>query len=355
MRARNFGSTTFIPALLTLLTLSSCVGDQGNLEPGALGDAAHGETSDASDVVKDSRGPETDERDGGEPDTSPRTDVADAPATDVTHDDAPGDAPVDAPVDAPAGWVLTWSDEFGGADGSAVDATKWNYDVGAGESGWGNNELEYYTSGTDNAVVRGGSLVITATNAGASKYKCSYGPCKFVSARLTTSGKFAQKYGRFEARMKLPRGKGVWPAFWMLGQNFPATDWPDCGEIDVMENIGDEPSICHGTTHGPGPASYVDVGLTGQVTLPGGKALADDFHVYTAEWEASAVRFYFDGALYKTVTSKDLPSGAKWVWDHSFFVLLNFAVGGDWPGSPDASTKWPQTMEVDYVRVYRAE
>jgi beta-glucanase (GH16 family) len=139
----------------------------------------------------------------------------------------------------------------------------------------------------------------------------------------------------------------------MLGQNFPGVDWPACGEIDIMENIGSEPAIAHGTTHGPGPATYVDVGLTGAYTLPGGQALANDFHVYATEWETSAIRFYVDGTLYKTVTPADLPAGATWVWDHPYFILLNFAVGGDWPGSPDATTVWPQTMEVDYVRAYK--
>ena len=332
---------------LTILTTVACGGSNDDGERASVDDAA------LDDVLPT----------GGR-DTSPGDSIADAapsPPVDASVDssvdgarDAPTDAAIDAPIDAPAGWILSWSDEFDGSDGSAVDPTKWNYDVGNGEHGWGNDELEYYTSGTDNAVIRGGSLVITATDAGASKYKCWYGACKYVSARLTTSGKFSQKYGRFEARIKLPRGKGVWPAFWMLGQDFPGVSWPDCGEIDIMENIGSEPGTCHGTTHGPGPATYVDVGLTGATTLPSGKALSDDFHVFATEWEPNVVRFSFDGAIYKTVTPKDLPATAKWVWDHPFFILLNFAVGGSWPGSPDGTTKWPQTMEVDYVRAYRA-
>jgi beta-glucanase (GH16 family) len=254
------------------------------------------------------------------------------------------------------GWQLTWSDEFDAPDGSSVDPAKWNFDLGgglAGDKGWGNNELEYYTSDTANAVIEGGALVITGTTTGAAKYQCWYGTCQYTSARLTTSNKFSQQYGRFEARIKIPRGQGVWPAFWMLGQNFPGVDWPACGEIDIMENIGSEPATAHGTTHGPGPASYVDVGLTGAYSLAGGAALADGFHVFATEWEAGAIRFYVDGALYKTVKPADLPSGATWVWDHPYFLLLNFAVGGDWPGSPDATTKWPQTMVVDYVRAYR--
>jgi beta-glucanase (GH16 family) len=296
-------------------------------------------------------------QDGGGADAAS---TSDAPV--VPGPDAGDDAPVQPQPEASAGdgalpgWILTWSDEFDGPNGSAIDPSKWVYDVGDGGSnnkGWGNNELEYYTSGTANAVVQDGSLVITGTPQGASQYTCWYGTCKYTSARVTTKGKFAQQYGRFEARVKVPRGKGVWPAFWMMGDDYPGNDWPACGEIDVMENIGDEPGTVHGTTHGPGPATYVDVGLTGATTLPGGAAFADDFHVFAIEWEAMAVRFYADGALYKTVTPADVPAGATWVWDHAFFMLLNFAIGGDWPGSPDATTSWPQTMRVDYVRVYK--
>jgi beta-glucanase (GH16 family) len=250
---------------------------------------------------------------------------------------------------APAGWTLTWSDEFDGPDGSGVDASKWSFDTGGG--GWGNNELEYYTSGTSNAAIQGGSLVITATPNGASGYSCWYGPCQYTSARLNTSGKFSQQYGRFEARIKMPEGQGVWPAFWMLGDNIGSAGWPACGEIDIMENIGRTPNTNYGTTHGPGPGSYPGTGLSGQDSL--GAPLGNDFHVYATEWDASSVRFYLDGNLYWTVTPDLLPAGATWVWDQPFFLLLNFAVGGNWPGSPDGTTAWPQQMEVDYVRVYQ--
>jgi beta-glucanase (GH16 family) len=247
-----------------------------------------------------------------------------------------------------------WSDEFHGSNGSEVDGSKWNYDVGGGERGWGNNELEYYTSGTENAAIQSDMLVITASSDGASKYRCFYGPCKFTSARLTTSHKFVQRYGRFEARIKIPRGHGMWPAFWMLGQDFPTpNDWPVCGEIDIMENIGNEPSIVHGTVHGPGPALYVDEGIGGTFALPGAASLADDFHVYAVEWEEAHIDFYFDEQLYKTIVPSDPPPGARWVWDHPFFMILNVALGGDWPDPPpDGTTMLPQTMMVDYVRVY---
>jgi hypothetical protein len=171
------------------------------------------------------------------------------------------------------GWVLTWSDEFDGPDNSAVDSTKWVYDTGGG--GWGNNELEYYTSGTANAVVRAGNLLITAATTGASALTCSYpsnGPCGYTSARIRTQGKFTQEYGRFEARIQIPEGQGLWPAFWMLGADISnsATNWPKCGEIDIMENIGKEPSINHGSLHLPAAGTANDDQLTGMYTLPGG-------------------------------------------------------------------------------------
>ncbi len=252
---------------------------------------------------------------------------------------------------AEPGWTLTWSDEFDGPDGSGVDPSKWTFDTGG--SGFGNNELEYYTSGTSNAVVSGGSLVITATTEGASGYSCWYGPCQYTSARLNTAGKFAQQYGRFEARIQMPEGQGVWPAFWMLGSNIGASGWPSCGEIDIMENIGSTPDSNYGTTHGPGPGSYPGTGLSGAFNA--GTPLGNAFHVYATEWDASSVRFYVDGTLFWSVTPSQLPAGATWVWDHPFFVLLNFAVGGNWPGSPNGATSFPQRMVVDYVRVYEAQ
>ena len=252
-----------------------------------------------------------------------------------------------------AGWTLTWSDEFNGADGSAVDSTKWVYDTGG--SGWGNNELEYYTSGTANAVQQGGNLVITATTANAANYTCSYpsnGPCHYTSARLKTLGKFSQQYGRFEARIQMPEGQGIWPAFWMMGDNINTVSWPSCGEIDVMENIGKEPSINHGSMHMPATGGTTDDQLTGMYTLSGGAKLGDAFHTYAIEWTSSQVTFYVDDMLYETQT-KAAATGRTWEFDHPFFILLNVAVGGTWPGSPDSTTTFPQTMKVDWVRVYQ--
>jgi len=249
--------------------------------------------------------------------------------------------------------VLTWADEFDDPDGSAVDPTKWVHDVGG--TGWGNQELEYYTDGTQNAVLQGGSLVITATTDGASSQTCSYpsnGPCGYTSARLKTQGQFSQQYGRFEARIQIPEGQGLWPAFWMLGADIDTNSWPKCGEIDIMENIGKEPSINHGSLHMPAAGTSNDSQLTGSYTLPGGAKLGDDFHTYAVEWSATEIRFYVDDNLYET-QSPSTATGRTWEFDKPFFIVLNVAVGGQFPGSPNGATTFPQTMKVDYVRVYQ--
>jgi beta-glucanase (GH16 family) len=240
------------------------------------------------------------------------------------------------------GWTLVFSDEFAGPKGTAVDASKWNL-VNKGD-GFGNNELEFYTNRTDNAALDGdGSLVITAK-------KEAYMGRDYTSARLESSGKFEHAYGRVEARVKIPRGQGIWPAFWMLGNDISTAKWPNCGEIDIMENVGKEPTIVHGSLHGPGYSGGNP--LSASYTLPNGEKFADAFHVFAIEWETNVVRFYVDDHLYETRTPTDVPAKAKWVYDHPFFILLNVAVGGQWPGSPDSTTQFPQTMTVDYVRVY---
>jgi beta-glucanase (GH16 family) len=249
------------------------------------------------------------------------------------------------PDAAHAGWKLVWSDEFNGADGSAPDPSKWVLETGG--NGWGNNELEYYTNRTQNVHVQGGNLVITAL---AEKFTGSDGVTRdYTSARLKTQGKFSQTYGRFEARIKIPYGQGLWPAFWMLGSNIDQIGWPNCGEIDIMENIGKEPAVVHGTIHGPGYSGAQGIGSP--YSLTSGR-FADDFHVYAVEWDTNAIRFYVDGNLYATRTAAELPAKAQWVYNTPFFLLLNVAVGGSWPGNPDATTVFPQTMAVDYVRVY---
>jgi len=240
----------------------------------------------------------------------------------------------------------TWSDEFDGAAGNAPDRGKWTLETGG--SGNGNHELEYYTDSTSNAALDGqGHLVITARKNTDPGLNCWYGPCQYTSARLNTARSFTQAYGHFEARIKIPRGQGMWPAFWMLGSDIGSVGWPNSGEIDVMENIGREPGAIHGTIHGPGYSGAG--GLGAGYTLPGGAAFADDFHVFAVDWSPNSITWSVDGTSYETRTPADA-GGNKWVFDHPFFLILNLAVGGDWPGSPDGSTSFPQTMTVDYVR-----
>jgi beta-glucanase (GH16 family) len=242
---------------------------------------------------------------------------------------------------------LAWGDEFSTPDGSSPNPTKWTYDLGG--KGWGNHELESYTSRTENAHVEKGNLVITARK---ESYTGADGVTRdYTSARLKTQGHFAQAYGRFEARIKIPEGRGMWPAFWMLGEDIPSVGWPKCGEIDIMENVGKEPGTIHGSLHGPSNTGRTS-DLTSIFSRPVGQNFADDFHLYAVEWEPGFVRFYVDSNLYATFNSSQWPAGGTWVFDHPFFIIINLAVGGDWPGNPDASTKFPQSMLVDYVRVY---
>jgi beta-glucanase (GH16 family) len=242
-------------------------------------------------------------------------------------------------------WVLTWSDEFNGPNGSALDPTKWVMESGG--NGWGNKELEYYAPHLKNLHLEDGNLVIEARK---EEFTGSDGVTRhYTSGRLKTQGLFSQAYGRFESRIKIPPGQGVWPAFWMLGDDFSTVGWPACGEIDVMENVDVGKSRIHGSIHGPGYSAKNSV--TSAYTISQGR-FSDDFHVFAIEWEPEVIRFYVDDELYATRTPADLPKGARWVYDHPFFLILNLAVGGDLPGNPDRSASFPQRMLVDYVRVY---
>jgi beta-glucanase (GH16 family) len=247
---------------------------------------------------------------------------------------------------APRQWKLAWSDEFNDPSGTAPDPARWTYDIGG--DGFGNHELEYYTARPENVTIKEGSLEITARK---EAYTGPDGVTRdFTSARLKSYGLFSQQYGRFEARIKMPEGHGMWPAFWMLGQNIGQTGWPECGEIDIMENVGFEPSSVHGTIHGPGYSGAQGIGAA--FKLPEGKKFSDDYHIFGMEWGPDSIRFSVDDEVYNTVTRKSLPNGAPWVYDHPFFLLLNLAVGGDWPGPPDATTRFPQTMKIDWIRAY---
>lgn len=249
---------------------------------------------------------------------------------------------VAAAASAQTSWKLLWSDEFNSPANSTPDLTKWTYDLG-NNNGWGNREAENYTSLPENAHMDGnGHLVIhVASTAGV-----------YTSARLKTQGLFSVQYGRIEARIKLPSGQGIWPAFWMLGSDIGTAGWPQCGEIDIMENIGKEPATNHGSLHGPGYSGGNP--RTATYVLPGGAKFSSDFHTFAIQWSQQAISFFVDGNSYETVARSAIPAGTQWVFDHPFFLLLNVAVGGTFPGPPDPTTMFPQDMLVDYVRVYQA-
>jgi len=251
-------------------------------------------------------------------------------------------------------YVLVWSDEFNAADGSTPDPTKWTYDIGG--DGWGNHELEFYTNHPQNAQIKSGNLIITAQKEITKPEKGE--TREYTSARIKTQNLFAQTYGRFESRIKIPTGEGMWPAFWMLGEDIPTVGWPRCGEIDIMENIGNEPTAVHASLHGAAAPSAdpankkVTADLTSKFSLPNNPSLYDEFHLYAVEWDPSTIRFFIDQTNYATFTRDQWPQNAPWPFDHKFFLILNLAVGGEWPGPPDSSTVFPQQLVVDYVRVY---
>jgi len=240
----------------------------------------------------------------------------------------------------PVSYGLIWQDEFEGPAGQLPDPEKWKFDLG---TDWGNAQLEYDTNRPENVSLDGdGHLAITARRE-------DFENQEFTSGRIKTKGLFETTYGRFEARIKLPIGQGIWPAFWMLGADIDQVGWPACGEIDIMEYLGQEPRALHGTIHGPG--HYGNSAITKKHVLgQGGFNLG--FHEFALEWSEASIVWYVDGFAYHSATPADLPRGATWVYNHPFFILLNVAVGGRWPGSPDETTVFPQTMLVDYVRVY---
>lgn len=246
----------------------------------------------------------------------------------------------------PAPTQILFEDDFDGPAGAEVDGSKWNLESGDNPS---NAERQYYTEGNDNAALDGeGNLVITARAENPGNYQCWYGTCDYTSARLNTAGKFNAEYGRVEARVKVPRGQGMWPAFWMLGDSFGDVGWPECGEIDIMENVGFEPGTVHGTLHGPGYSGGDGIGAS--YTLPDGEEFADDFHVFAVDWAPDSITWSVDGNVYQERTPADL-NGNDWVFDQEFFMILNLAVGGHWPGDPDEGTELPQDLVIDYVRV----
>jgi beta-glucanase (GH16 family) len=237
------------------------------------------------------------------------------------------------------GWSIVWQDEF---DGPRLDLNNWTFDIGG--NGWGNAEWQAYTDEPENVRIEDGMLVIEAREDSTLPAGRPYS-----SARIKTQGLHAWQYGRIEARMKLPYGQGIWPAFWMLGENINDVGWPTAGEIDIMEHVGKEPNRIYATVHAPGYSGGSE-GATSNLLVPT-DTLKNDFHVFAIEWEENEIRWYFDDQQYFKLTPDDVPEA--WIFDHPFFIILNLAVGGRWPGYPDKTTVFPQFLYVDYVRVYQ--
>ena len=241
-------------------------------------------------------------------------------------------------------WQLVWSDEFNGLANTPPDPSKWSYDIGNGISGWGNNELENYTSSTENVFLDGnGNLAIRALNTGNG----------YTSGRIKTAGKFSFEYGMVAVRARIPYAQGIWPAIWMLGASYPKVPWPDCGELDLMENFGalrNDASTIHAAIHGAGDTG---AGIAGSYTLPAAQKVSDDFHVYVAQWTPDGIAFSVDGNSYLSIPSSSMAPGWQAAFANPFFLLLDVAVGGTAPGAPDSTTTFPQQMLVDYVRVYQ--
>jgi beta-glucanase (GH16 family) len=234
---------------------------------------------------------------------------------------------------------LIWSDEFDGPAGQAPSLANWGYDIG---TNWGNNQLEWTTDRTENISLDGsGHLRITAREE-------NFEGCAYTSGRIVTRGLFEPTYGRFEARIKLPVGQGIWPAFWLLGANISEVSWPQCGEIDIMEYRGQQPFINFGSAHGPGYSG--GAAWTQLYTLPEG-GFNDDFHVFAIEWSANRIDWMVDGIIYNTLIAGQ--QNGEWVFDHPFYIILNVAVGGNFVGAPNECTRFPQTMLVDWVRVWQ--
>ena len=266
------------------------------------------------------------------------------------------DTPSTPSVDSKTVWTLVWSDEFDGPVGSPIDGTKWSYQTAdgckEGICGWGNSEKEYYTDAAENIALNGqGQLMIVARRAPAG-LTCYYGACQYTSGKITTRDKMLAQPGRVEARIKIPEGQGLWPAFWMLGHNYPTMPWPACGELDVMENKGSQPSTTSSAVHGPGYSGQTP--FAHSQTLASGK-FADDFHTFAVEWDSLHVTFFIDDYVHYVTTRDAVLKYGTSILDQPFFVILNLAVGGHFDGDPQSDAILPATMLVDYVRVYKAE
>lgn len=257
-----------------------------------------------------------------------------------------------APDPGPAGWSLVWADEFDDPAGTPPNPEHWSYEIGDvtpdGKNGWGNDELQYYTDDAANAATDGdGNMVLTVREADGS-LQCYYGPCEYTSARLISLDKAEFAYGRIESRIQVPEGAGIWPAFWSLGTDIDRVGWPQTGEIDIMEFVGRLPDEIFGTIHGPGYAGGQSLGNVYDFGAP----VPAEAHTYTVEWEPDLIRWYVDGILYHTATPADVAPN-EWVFNDPVYLLLNVAMGGNFGGAVADDFNAPQSMKVDYVRVYQ--
>jgi beta-glucanase (GH16 family) len=271
----------------------------------------------------------------------------DLPTEVPTETSIPTSTPLPPPPQIPVadeqGWELVWQDEF---DGDEINRSNWTFDIGGW--GWGNGEAQYYTDRPENARVENGLLVIEARQ---EKYEEKY----YTSARLLTQDLQSFQYGRIEARIKVPAGVGFWPAFWMLGSDFERnpqdpfdSNWPDVGEIDIMEYVGREPDLIMGTIHGPGYSGSLGRSKWNRQDFD----IADDFHTYAIEWDYDGISWFFDGEKYFTL-EREAIGDLEWVFDNEFFILLNLALGGQFAGPIGLDTEFPANLYVDYVRVYQ--
>ena len=247
-----------------------------------------------------------------------------------------------------------WRDDFDGPAGALPDSLKWSADTADGcqgaVCGFDTREKQFYTRAPENAALNGlGQLALVARTAGAG-LPCTYGPCRYTSAKLTTRGKMSARPGRVEARIKLPAGQSLWPAFKMLGTSFPATTWPQCGELDIMESKGSDPRTISSSMHGPG---FFDVAYLGHAyVLPSVNTFADGYHDFVVEWDSQHVSFYVDATVHFSFTRAEAERLGPWALDQPFFIVLGLAVGGVFDGDPQTDSIFPATMLIDYVRVY---
>ncbi len=329
-RRRHRTGRLALGVALAAVVTSACAGDD---------DAAPATVPPATTASPTTEAPVTSAAD----DTTTSTSTSSTTTSTTTTSLPIVDAPPPKPPEPPAGMELVWSDEF---DGDEIDLTNWTYDIGGW--GWGNGEAQYYTDRPENARLENGLLVIELRQ---ERFEDAY----YTSARLKTKDLREFQYGRIEARLKVPKGSGTWPAFWMLGTGFeqdaadPAYQWPNVGEIDIMEYVGREPDLVLGTVHGPGYAGAGGISQWNRQDFD----IGDDFHTFAIDWDEAGIRWYFDDEMFFDLP-RERVGDREWVFDKPFFMLLNLALGGTLGGSIPLDLEFPIRYYADYVRVYQA-